>query len=447
MRQIGARDAQALWVSRRIRTDQFQLYCFDGGDAEQARGEILLRAATVPELGRAVCEVPGTLDLPYLVPGPPPAERVLIHAARSWREVQTALAASTATSLSARAPWRVEVYPGVTGAPGCDGPALVAVFVIAHFVADGVRAGEIARTLFGDGATRAERMPVRRPGPARIAVRAAGHEIARSLRRRSATTRATAARAELDSATEAGAIAPPPAGRELTRLDADPGDAHAVRVLVRDRASLTGPGVSVTAGACTAISLAIERYLTAAGDDVPASLGAELPVAARVRSGASANQYANASVTLAPGVRDLAARAAVIAADLAAQAERIRYRMMLDLDGPFDAASPRVLHREVGRFPLHIRPPSVSGNTVVSSVARGAADLVLGGGTVRFTSGFPGLSPAMALTHGVHGIGETVAIGVHAGLRAVPDPDGYTALLGGALDEVAQAVRETRTRR
>lgn len=31
---------------------------------------------------------------------------------------------------------------------------------------------------------------------------------------------------------------------------------------------------------------------------------------------------------------------------------------------------------------------------------------------MRFTSGFPGLSPVQALTHGVHGIGDTVTLSV-----------------------------------
>lgn len=48
------------------------------------------------------------------------------------------------------------------------------------------------------------------------------------------------------------------------------------------------------------------------------------------------------------------------------------------------------------------------------------------------TAGFPALSPNMGLTHGVHGIGETVAIGVHADPDVV-DVDAYAERLACAL--------------
>jgi len=39
----------------------------------------------------------------------------------------------------------------------------------------------------------------------------------------------------------------------------------------------------------------------------------------------------------------------------------------------------------------------------------------------------------MGLTHGVHGIGDIVAISVHAAESAVPDIDEYLQLLDAAL--------------
>ncbi|MGO9509983.1 MAG: hypothetical protein ACLPXZ_22535, partial [Mycobacterium sp.] len=38
-----------------------------------------------------------------------------------------------------------------------------------------------------------------------------------------------------------------------------------------------------------------------------------------------------------------------------------------------------------------------------------------------------------SLTHGVHGIGDTVAISVHAAASALPDIDAYVRLLDAAL--------------
>ena len=79
-----------------------------------------------------------------------------------------------------------------------------------------------------------------------------------------------------------------------------------------------------------------------------------------------------------------------------------------------------------------VRSPTVSGHTVVSSVNRGPADLSFGGRPVVLTAGFPALSPMMGLTHGVHGIGEAVAVSVHAD-PGVVDVDDYLERLAQAL--------------
>ena len=87
----------------------------------------------------------------------------------------------------------------------------------------------------------------------------------------------------------------------------------------------------------------------------------------------------------------------------------------------------------VSQFDPDVRPSEVAGNTVVSSVYRGAADLSFGDARVVLTAGYPALSPVVGLTHGVHGIGDTVAISVHAAESAVPDIDAYVRLLDEAL--------------
>ena len=70
---------------------------------------------------------------------------------------------------------------------------------------------------------------------------------------------------------------------------------------------------------------------------------------------------------------------------------------------------------------------------VPAPVNRGAADLSYGGTPVVLTAGYPGLSPMMGLTHGVHGIGDTVAISVHAAESAIGDVDAYVDRLDAAL--------------
>lgn len=86
----------------------------------------------------------------------------------------------------------------------------------------------------------------------------------------------------------------------------------------------------------------------------------------------------------------------------------------------------------MGKFDPAVRSATVTGNTVVSSVNRGPADLSFGGRPVRFSAGFPALSPMQSLTHGVHGLGDTVAISVHADSVTV-DVDDYLDRLVFAL--------------
>jgi hypothetical protein len=87
----------------------------------------------------------------------------------------------------------------------------------------------------------------------------------------------------------------------------------------------------------------------------------------------------------------------------------------------------------VAQFDPDRRSDTVSGNTVVSSVHRGAADLSFGGARVVLTAGFPALSPMMGVTHGVHGIGDTIAVSVHAAESAIGDVDAYLDRLDHAL--------------
>jgi hypothetical protein len=99
----------------------------------------------------------------------------------------------------------------------------------------------------------------------------------------------------------------------------------------------------------------------------------------------------------------------------------------------FDSVPAPLLRWGIKQLDPTVRSPTVIGNTVVSSVNRGPADLRFGEAPVVLTAGYPALSPMMGLTHGVHGIGDTVAISVHAAESAIGDIDAYVERLEAAL--------------
>src|SRR6185437_13134928 len=160
-------------------------------------------------------------------------------------------------------------------------------------------------------------------------------------------------------------------------------------------------------------------------------LGAEVPMAKPGVPHAH-NHFANVGVGLYP---ELAhdARAARIATDLANGRRRLQHPATRSADRAFAAVPAALLRWGVSKLDPDVRPAQVAGNTALSSVNRGPADLSFGGAPVVLTAGYPALSPLMGLTHGVHGIGDTVAISVHAAESAVPDVDSYLRLLDGAL--------------
>jgi hypothetical protein len=186
----------------------------------------------------------------------------------------------------------------------------------------------------------------------------------------------------------------------------------------------------VTVGVLAAVSAAVAGHLRELGDD-PSTLGAEVPMAkAGVRQ--AHNHFANVGVGLYPEL-GFDERAARIAEDLAQRRRRAAHPAMHAASRAFAAVPAPLLRWGVRQFDPTLRSPTVTGNTVVSSVNRGRADLRFGDAPVVLTAGYPGLSPMMGLTHGVHGIGDTIAISVHAAESAIGDVDAYVERLEVAL--------------
>jgi hypothetical protein len=416
VRRLAATDAQSYWTSAQIPNDAFLLYGFAGvpDDLAQAIEVIRGRADECADLCVRVRDG-GALTYPSWVTGIVEADQLAVHELddNSWAGCLAAIGGLADDQLDARVwPWRLVVFTPVEGLPGVSGPATVAVVQMSHALADGVRSSALAARLFG----RAEAIaPVTTPRLRGVKLPWRGLVAARAHR-------------QLVRDTEAGLVPPQAPSRPALRSNARPAGARNVRTLIRQRDRLGGP--TVTVGVLCAVSTALSAHLRAMGDD-PSTLGAEVPMA---KTGAreSNNHYGNVGVGLYPEL-DIDDRAVRIAADIADRRRRAQHPAMR-ADSRALAAVPAPLMRwGVSRFDSSVRSPVVTGNTVVSSVNRGQADLRFGGARVAFTAGLPALSPMMGLTHGVHGIGDTVAVSVHAAESAIGDVDEYVARLDAAL--------------
>ena len=408
---MAAVDAQFYWMSAKLPNDEFLLYAFDDEPADCARAieEVCRRARTCPDLTMRVQER-SSLAYPRWVAASVGPEQVVCHDLpdRSWGDCLAAVVGLGDAQLDARRmSWRLHVFTPVLGIPGVAGTGAVVVMQVAHALADGARAAAMAAWLFG--------RDVAVPQPARSP---AGFLPWRAVD-------AARAHRRLVRDTRAGLLAAGLGVRPPQPTNARPDGARAVRTLVRHRSQLPGP--TVTVRVLAAVSTALSRLL----DDQSDSLGAEVPMA-KPGVPQAQNHFGNVVVGLYPRL-GVDARAERIATDLANARRRFEHPASRAAYRAFAAVPAGLLRWGVAQFDPDVRSAQVAGNTVVSSVNRGAADLSFGGARVALTSGYPALSPMMGLTHGVHGIGDTIAISVHAAESAIPDIDAYVQLLDAAL--------------
>jgi hypothetical protein len=416
VRRLSAVDAQTYWMSAKIPNDQFLLYGFAGvaSDQERTLDAIRQRAQSCPEL-RLRVEDRNAFTYPAWVSGQVEPGQFVVHepADNGWAGCLAAVAGLAEHQLDPhRMAWRLHVFAPVDGVPGA-GVGTVAVLQAAHVLGDGIRSSALAAWLFG----RAEEVP---PVPAPPPFRGA------TLPWRA--FRAARAHRQLVHDTDAGLVPPQADSRPTLRSNARLDGVRSIRTVIRNRDQVPGP--TVTAGVLAAVSTALAGHLREMGDD-PSALGAEVTMAkAGVRR--AHNHFGNVGVGLYPEL-DIDARMARIVEDLAERRRRAVHPAMLAASRAFAAVPAPLLRWGVKQFDPTLRSPTVTGNTVVSSVNRGPADLYFGELPVVLTAGYPGLSPMMGLTHGVHGIGDTIAVSVHAAESAVGDVDAYVERLERSL--------------
>lgn len=416
VRRLAAVDARTYWLSRSIPDDQFLLYAFDGtaGDLDEALATVADRARTCGEFGLRIADA-GFWTYPEWAPRRVGADQFVVHAAgeTAWDDCLSAVAAWGQRQLDARAmTWRLHVFPAVVDVPGATGAAAVVVLQICHALADGVRASALAAYLLGRDDPVAQVPRIRWPAAA-FPVRA---------------VRAGVAHRRLVRDTDAGHVPAQAVARPLLYSNNRPEGARHFRTVVVDRGVFDGH--TVTAGALSAISGALAAHLRALGDD-PAHLGAEVPMATAGPRQAN-NHFGNVGIGLHPDAEP-AHRARLIADEFAHRRRRAAHPSMRAEEAASAAAPAPLLRWGISHFDSDVRSPTVNGNTVVSSVNRGAADLRFGDARVLLSAGFATLSPMMGVTHGVHGIGERVAVSVHAAESAIGDIDSYLDRLQAAL--------------
>ncbi|CAA0131929.1 Uncharacterised protein [Mycolicibacterium vanbaalenii] len=415
VRRLAPVDAQTYWMSAAIPNDQFLLYGFaaDSVGVGRAVQEIEERSQRCAELRLRICD-----DRSWRYPawesrevGP---DQFVVHelAERTWRGCLAAVTELADHQLEPREmTWRLHVFPDIEGIP--DVPrGTVAVLQVCHALADGVRSSALAGYLFGRVG----------PGPGAVS---SPHTAAGLPARALAAARG---HRRLVRDTAAGVVPPQAVSVPALRSNARPSGPRHVRTVFCTPGHLPGP--TVTVGVLSAVSTALSGHLRELGDD-PSLLGAEVPMA-RTGPRLAHNHFGNVSVGLYPDA-DAGLRIRRIVADLRQRRRRAAHPAMRAESAAFASIPAPILRWGVRQFDPEVRSPTVAGNTVVSSVNRGAKDLRFGGAPVLVTAGFPGLSPMMGVTHGVHGIGDTIAVSVHAAESAIGEVDAYLQRLEHAL--------------
>lgn len=417
MTRLSAVDAQTYWMSAKIPNDTVLLYGFDGVPVDMAVAveEIAERAREYADLTLRI-EDGGRLTYPEWVHREVDRSQFVVHDAgeRSFQACLDEARVLTAERLDARAAaWRMHVFTGVEGVPGARGAGSVAVLQISHALGGGGRTSGPAAIMFGrrDGVV----LGIDVPQPGALVLPIVGFRAARAHR-------------QLVEDTEAGRVPAPAELRPVLRTNDRPTGSRHMRVMVRRRADLSGP--TVTVAALSAVSVALAAQLRSLGED-PLLLGAEVPMA-KPPPRLAYNHFGNVGVGLHPEANG-AERVVRIAGDLDARRRRAAHPAMRMADRAFAATPAPLLRWGMDRFDPDIRVSRVTGNTVVSSVNCGAKDFHFGGAPVTVACAFPGLSPMMGLTHAVCGVGETISLSVHAAESAIGDIDDYVERLEAAL--------------
>lgn len=419
-------------------TDQHLVYAFerprsDEDPADTIRILFAQRYAQTPLLHRTVTRVRGDLSHPAIGRDPVfDPGRVLSRTVSTWADALVVLSDIVRVPLDPEQQmWQVHVLWGVA-----DGPAGADTLVVVH-ASHALGAGfmlslAIQSVLFDSDVPMPQLSPPDTDSPSRMARRGAARLPADLLR--SARTAWRLRRTTNPS---------PDHERPPTPLlyNAQPSDQRVVRILTFD----TQGEPLVVPRVLAAISEAMADHAEQNGDhDVRESLAAYLTLVLPPGvEWSSSNRFVSTSIPLYAHIRDtdelaLSLRAAVSRARTVAFAPKnlARYELV-------EALPPVVVSRLVRRS---VRRPggggAIGGHTVISTAVRAAPEPRGIGAAFRFSTGFPMLSPRIALTHSVAVIGDRVTIGLLTDPTVLPDIDGYCRRLTRAVPFSPSSTRE-----
>lgn len=419
-------------------TDWFLVWTFGGSAqvvADDVEAHFRSRAQAIDALFRTVADVPGNLDRPYWVRDGASIDSHLTvsTAAWTWADVVASVAGLAERPLDARvSAWHLHVHCRVVDARD----TAVVVLQVSHALLAGPSTAALTQALFGQSAP-----PLHVPGldhtrsrPRPIVSAAVG--VARfpaAVVRSQILARKAAKLAQPTTST--------PADRIASVLNVAPGAERCVRVLRPDIAAFRRAPETITVLATTALSIALERYLTEVGADCPPRLATLLTVAVDDDS-LGVNRVVAASVDLHTDVPDWGERVRAIAADstrarteitapatLTALAAQARAPFLFMLNGF------RAMQRNIAADPV----TTAAGSVTLTSVNAGSADgCELAGRALRSVALLASVPPTGGIVHSIVGCGDALTVSFITSPAVVPDPDRYADILETAFTELAQ---------
>lgn len=453
--QVQPIDASyVLEADRGHHLDPLLFWVFDSGTgaaptAEEITEHFRTRAPFYAQLNRRFADVPGHLDHAYWVADDRPVEQRIVHDERTgldWAELLDALAQLAGTSLDARSiAWRIEVFHDVRDVPGTSTPATVVVLRGNHSLITGPIVDRLGEGFFGDTTE-----PVHLPGlgpvvPHLNSVLAAAWGIARAPRAMVRYVRAMrAALREAEGARTSDAVGSAPRPTlSTTRLNRDPGEQRTLLVLRLGRVGPLPKGLTVTALALTAMSVALARYLTETEGQCPPDLTAFVTLAVGTAPETlGINRIGWTDVALHTGIDSIPGRAAAVQSALRQRRE---------------AATAETLRRltDAGAIPAFLLPFELAANqrrlqarttprmhAVLTSIrVTDTTSRSLAGRPLVFGAACPPLTSEATLVHGLVGLGDDLTLTVLTSPEVMPGARRYAVLLESAFEEVTAALR------